>query len=32
VLGRDCIAAGFYPPGTNNELQEVQRLQRHLGG
>ena len=31
VLGRECISAGFHPPGLDREIQEIRRLQEHLG-
>ena len=32
ALGRECVMAGFYPPGTDNEVREIQRLQRQIAG
>ena len=32
VLGRECVAAGFQPPGTDKEVREIQHLQRRLAG
>jgi molecular chaperone DnaK len=26
VLGRECAGAGFYPPGTGREIEEIRRL------
>jgi molecular chaperone DnaK len=31
VLGRECINAGFCPPGTERDLQEIRQLRQHLG-
>jgi molecular chaperone DnaK len=31
ILGRECVGAGFYPPGTEREAQEILRLQQRLG-
>jgi len=32
VLGRDCVGAGFFPPGTEREAQEIRQLQARLKG
>ncbi len=32
VLGRDCVGAGFCPPGTEREVQEIRQLQTRLKG
>lgn len=31
VLGRECVSAGFRPPNTEREIQEIQQVQQHLG-
>jgi len=30
VLGRECVSAGFRPPNTEREIQQIQQLQQHL--
>jgi molecular chaperone DnaK (HSP70) len=32
VLGREFVAAGLRPPGSDREIQQIQNLQRHLQG
>jgi len=32
VLGRDCVAAGYHPPGTEREVAEIQTLREHRAG
>ena len=32
VLGRECMAASVHPPGTDEEIEEIQRLQHQLAG
>jgi molecular chaperone DnaK len=32
VLGRDCAGAGFSPPGSETEIQEIRQLQTRLKG
>jgi molecular chaperone DnaK (HSP70) len=32
VLGRDCVGAGFCPPGTEREVQEIRQLQTRIKG
>jgi len=31
VLGRECVGAGFCPPAAQREIEEIRRLQQHLG-
>jgi molecular chaperone DnaK len=30
VLGRDCVTAGFCPPGMDSEMEEIRRWKTHL--
>ena len=32
ALGRECINASFYPPGVENEIDEIEKLQAYLKG